>query len=138
MLWRGNPPCAINSPRTGPPSLVTTARPPAAADATTLIYRLLLPTQPRLSEMSVVRRLAIDRRAKIQAFDHRRRPVVEGAHELLRGAPIARAERVHAHRHRLGAADGVGDLDLGALREALRHDLPRDVAAEVRAAAVDL
>src|SRR6185437_13219970 len=65
------------------PSLVTTSRPPAAADATTLIYRLLLPAQLRLSEMPVVRRLAIDRRAKIQAFDHRRRPVVEGAHELL-------------------------------------------------------
>src|SRR5439155_6284901 len=88
--------------------------------------------------MAVIRRLLVHRLPQLKALDHRRGAEVEGLHELFGGAPIAGAKGVDADRHRLGATDRVGYLHLGALRESLLYDLPRDEAAEVRAAAVHL
>src|SRR6185437_1248053 len=65
---------------------------PARAEAVSPIHSLSLPAQPRLPKVPVVRRLAVDRRSQIESLDHRGRPVVEGPHELLGGAPVARAE----------------------------------------------
>ena len=50
---------------------------------------------------------------------------------------LAGAEGVHQHADRLGHADGVGQLDLGAIRQARRHDVLGDVAAGVGGGAVD-
>src|SRR6059058_2003888 len=88
--------------------------------------------------MPVVRRLPVDRTAQLQALDHRGRAIVERPDELLGRTRVACAERVHAHRHRLRAPDRVRHLNLGTLRIALLHDLSRDEAAEVRAAAIHL
>src|SRR6185437_189731 len=75
---------------------------------------LLLPAQARLAEVPIVRRLPVNRLPKREPLDHRRRTVVEGAHQLLRGALVAGAERVHTHRHGFGTADRVRNLDLRA------------------------
>src|SRR5688572_16669719 len=97
------------------------------------------PRQTRAAEVTVVRRLAIDRPKQIELLDDRARAEGEVVHhELRRGPFVAGAERINLHRDRLGHADGVADLDLGLLREARRHDLLGDVAAEVGAAAIDL
>src|ERR1041384_1569849 len=96
------------------------------------------PGQTGLAEVTVIRRLAVDRIAQLQRVDHRGRTVVELPDEILGGLPVARAERVHAHRHRLRATDRIRHLHFRALRETVLHDLTRHVAAEVRAAAIDL
>src|SRR5690606_12820402 len=54
------------------------------------------------------------------------------------GLLVAGAERVHLHRDRLRHADGVGRLQFRALGQAAGDDVPRNVAAEVRAAAIYL
>src|SRR5205823_7415522 len=79
------------------------------------------PTEPGLSKVAVVRRLFVDRTAKLQALDHGIGAEIELAHEILGGAPVTRTKSLDANRYRLGAADGIGDLDLGARREAFRH-----------------
>ena len=48
------------------------------------------------------------------------------------------AEGVDVHAHRIGMADGVGELDFAARREAGRDDVLRDPAAHVSRAAIDL
>src|SRR5207237_4433045 len=85
----------------------------------------------------VVRGVFVDRLPKLKLLDHRGRAEVEAFDELLCGVPVAGAEGVDANGDRLGAADGVGDLHFGALREALFHHLSRDIATEVGAAAID-
>ena len=87
--------------------------------------------------MPVIGRFFVDRPPQLQTLDHRRRTEIEPAHQLLRSAPIARAERVDANRNRLGATDGVCDLHLGASGEPALHYLPRDEPAEVGAAPID-
>src|SRR5262245_22668588 len=96
-----------------------------------------LPGKSGLSEVPVVRRLFVDRRAQREPLDHRRRTVVEGANEIRGRLPIARSKRVDAHRNRLCTTDGVRDLTLGALRKSVLPRLSSNEAAEVRAATID-
>ena len=51
---------------------------------------------------------------------------------------LARAEGVDVDAHRLGDADGVGELDLAALGQAGGDDVLGDVAGHVGGGAVDL
>src|SRR5688572_32277714 len=97
------------------------------------------PRQAEAAEVPVVGRLAVDRTQQIELVDDRARAEVERVHDELRGgALVARVEGVNLHRHRLGHADRVADLNLGFLRDARGDKLLRDVAAEIRRAAVDL
>src|SRR5262245_19139807 len=89
--------------------------------------------------MAVVGRLAIDRTQQIQLLDDRARTEVEVVHHELRCRTlVARAEGIDLHRHRLRHTDRIANLDFRLLREAGCDDLLGDVAAEVRAAAIDL
>src|SRR5947207_15886700 len=93
------------------------------------------------AEMTVRRRLGIDRTTEIEvAKDGGRTEVEVLAHELLDPAhgDRRRSERLDEHRHRMGDADRVGDLDLAALGEPGRDDVLRDVAGRVGGRAVDL
>src|SRR5207253_9582533 len=80
----------------------------------------------------------VNRPAQFELLDHRLGPEIEGLREVLRLSRITSAEGVDANRDRLGATDGVGDLNFGALGETALHHLSRDVSTEVRAAAIDL
>src|SRR5436190_6979295 len=99
---------------------------------------LCFPAQSRPAEMAVIRRLAIDRTQQVQALDDRSWTEVELPNHRLGGFRIARAERVNAHRHWLGATDRITHLHFGAFRDALLHDLTRHVTTEVRARPIDL
>src|SRR5690606_14434114 len=101
-------------------------------------HRGAFPRQFRLAEVTVVRRLAIDRTQQIEPVDDRTWPEVIATYEVLGRALVAGTERVHLDAHRLRDADRVCDLDLRAIRESCREQLARDVPAEVRARAIDL
>ncbi len=58
--------------------------------------------------------------------------------EDLRAADVLGPERLHHHRHRVGDADRVRDLDLAAVGQAGGHDVLGHVTSGVRGRAVDL
>src|SRR5690606_12952618 len=71
--------------------------------------------------------------------DDRGRPEVERLGDEPLGADrVAGPEGVDLDRHRLRAPDGVRHLHFGALGQLGLDDSARDVAAVVRAAAIDL
>ena len=91
--------------------------------------------------MAVRRRGAVHGAQEIERLDDRAgAEVEERLHDLGDAVVVgdARAERRDVDAHRTRDADRVGDLDLGALRDAGRDDVLRDVAREVRGAAIDL
>src|SRR5690606_28244839 len=96
------------------------------------------PWQLRLPEVTVVRGSAIDRPQQLEPLDDRGGAEVVGPHEIGGSTLVAGAECIDLDRDGLCDADRVGDLDLGASREAGRNQLPRDETTEVCAAAIDL
>src|SRR5262245_3825793 len=93
------------------------------------------------AEVSECGRLLIDWAAKIERFDDAfRRKLEVGADDLREFSLInlRRAKAVDINRHRLGDADGVGQLDLAAVGDAGGHDVFRDVAGHVAGGAVYL
>src|SRR5690348_14070809 len=96
------------------------------------------PAQSGATKVTVVGRLLVHRLTQLQLLDHRRRSEIEFLDEVLGSLPVTGPEGVHAHRDRLRAADGIGNLHLGTIREPLFHHLARNVPPEVRAAPIDL
>src|SRR5688500_3192152 len=98
-----------------------------------------LPRQARASEMAIVSGIAIDRPPQIQPLDDRVRSEVElVAHEPLGAQRVPGAERLHVHRDRARASNGVRDLHLASVGEAFANDLSSNVPSEIGTAPVDL
>ena len=91
--------------------------------------------------MAISRRLAEDRSAQVELPDDAARRKVEHlGHDFgdLVVRQLARALRIDQDGHRLRDADGVGQLDLAAFREACRHHVLRGVSGRVGSASVHL
>src|SRR5207302_1988637 len=76
--------------------------------------------------------------AQIQLLDHRLGAEIEGLREVLGFLRVAGTEGVDADGDRLRPTDCIGYLHFGAFGKTALDHLPRDVAPEVRAAAIDL
>src|SRR4029453_6699415 len=83
----------------------------------------------------------VDRPAEVEVADDRRRAQVEELGQQLAellGVDLLGAEGVDEHAHRVGDADGVGDLDLAALGQAGRDHVLGHPADGVGGRPVDL
>src|SRR6185312_5985219 len=103
----------------------------------------LLPGELLLAaaEVTVRRRLLVDRAEQVELADERARTAIEvladeALDRALRDRP--RAEGLHVDRDRLRHADGVGELHFATARQLGRDDVLGDVARVVAGRAIDL
>src|SRR6266540_414034 len=93
-----------------------------------------LPGELLAAEVTVGRRLLVDRPAEVELADDRGRPEVERvpheADDPLRVDPLG-AERVNGQRDGMGGADGVGHLELEPVGEARGHQVLGHVSGHV-------
>jgi len=91
--------------------------------------------------VAIGRRGAVNGLSQIQGLDHGLGSTTE---DLAHGADdsflrnLSRAKGINSDGHRLGNADGVGQLNLTAACQPRSHDVLGDVAAHVSCAAVHL
>ena len=93
------------------------------------------------AEMAVGGRRPVDRTAQVEALDDAaRRQRKDGADQVghLLVGNRARVEAIDHDRDRLGDADGVGQLNFGAVRQTGRDQILGDVAGHVAGRAVHL
>ena len=95
----------------------------------------------RSAEVAEGRRLLVDRPAQVERLDdalrRQREVLAHERHDLLLGDP-ARAVGLDVHGDRVRHADRVGELNQGALGDARRDEVLRDVAGHVGRRAIDL
>src|SRR3954451_22398906 len=93
------------------------------------------------AEVTVRRRLLVDRTVQLEVLAERTRAQVEVLIDQLqdlRAADLLGPERLDHHRHRMRDADRVGDLDLAAVGETGGDHVRGAVARRIRGRAVDL
>ena len=98
-----------------------------------------LPGELGIAEVSVTRRLGIDRLAQIEFFQDVAYLEVEIVSDDLQQLLIALhsgAECIYAQGDRIALADGISNLHLTAFSQPVGHDVLRDITAIVCGAAV--
>src|SRR5439155_2455792 len=101
----------------------------------------LFPGEALAPEVAVRGGLLVDRPAQVEVLDDRGRPEVEHlAHHVFEPlrVDLCRSERLDGQRHRVGLADGVGDLQLQAVGQTGGDDVLRHVPCHVGGGAIDL